>query len=88
MQLGWKLTIRDLPMPFRTFGSHVCCSIDFMFIYKSAESFVGFPEQHKAFREKLSCAFQMTFAASGCDCEGAGTEPAGDWLSRIYKPRT
>jgi len=79
-------------MPFRTFGSHVCCSVDFMFIYKSAESFVIFPEdeceQPKYFREKLSCAFQMTFAASGCNCEGVGTEPAGDWLSRIYKPRT
>jgi hypothetical protein len=53
-----------------------------MFIYKSAESFVVFPEdeceQPKYFREKLSCAFQMTFAASGCNYEGVGTEPAGD----------
>jgi hypothetical protein len=38
--LGWKLTIRGLLMPFRAFGSHVCCSVDFMFIYKSVESFV------------------------------------------------
>ena len=44
MQLGWKLTIRGSPMPFRTFGSHVCCSVCFMVIYKSAENFVVFPE--------------------------------------------